>query len=214
MLLSKSQSQRFWREWSAACRYQGWKETLSADEIDAKRKELLARCGFKSLTLVDKTSGFDRVLAELRALQDDLQRTVETEDPTIGAARRFRAVILQEIIPCLALYEDDANVYLTTVISGLVRWNKTDRPERDPTLEDLDAKPTFKKSASGQWREGPSKLEQAMMTLNARLHTKRRDAGDTIHDMKLRAGVACDCKICSQPHLVEELAPDLEHQPF
>jgi hypothetical protein len=81
MLLSKPQVQRFWREWSAACRYQKW-EALPSAEKDAKRKELLARCGFNSLTLVDRVKGFSRVLEELAPLQDNVTNTVHaTENP-------------------------------------------------------------------------------------------------------------------------------------
>ena len=77
MKLSPPQVSRFWREWSAACRAQEWTGHLSAAEIDAKRKELLARAGFGSLTLVDKTRGFDRVLLELAALQDSITKQVQ-----------------------------------------------------------------------------------------------------------------------------------------
>jgi hypothetical protein len=35
------------------------------------------------------------------------------------------------------------------------------------------------------------------MTLNARIHSKRREAGDTIHDMRTRAGLRCNCRRCT-----------------
>jgi hypothetical protein len=42
-------------------------------------------------------------------------------------------------------------------------------------------------------------------TLSARLNDKRKVAGDTIHDMKIKAGVKCTCAACSKPKIV--LAP-------
>jgi hypothetical protein len=61
MHLSKPQISRFFREWQAICRAQD----LTGSEAEAARHELLARAGFTSLTEVDKTAGYDRVLAEL-----------------------------------------------------------------------------------------------------------------------------------------------------
>jgi len=70
MLLTKSQQLRFWREWSVACKVQGWTKAVSwtGAQIDNERHALLARAGFDSLTKVDHLTGFDRVLAELAAL--------------------------------------------------------------------------------------------------------------------------------------------------
>ena len=70
MILSKPQQQRFWREWSAACRAQGWTaaNTWTSAQIETERHALLSRAGFDSLTQVDKLAGFDRLLAELAAL--------------------------------------------------------------------------------------------------------------------------------------------------
>jgi len=74
MLLRPKQQNRFWAEWQAACRAQGWtKENgFSSSEIDQCRKRLLAIAGFTSLTLVDPLAGFDRVLEQLAILRTDL----------------------------------------------------------------------------------------------------------------------------------------------
>jgi hypothetical protein len=70
MLLTKPQQLRFWREWSIACKVQGWTKAQSwtGAQIDNERHALLDRAGFDSLTKVDQLAGFDRVLAELAAL--------------------------------------------------------------------------------------------------------------------------------------------------
>jgi hypothetical protein len=76
MLLSKPQQSRFWREWSAACRRQGWTKSAgwSDSQIDNERHALLLRAGFSSLTEVDHLAGFDLLLAELAAINhpDDI----------------------------------------------------------------------------------------------------------------------------------------------
>lgn len=81
MLLTKPQLSRFWRTWSRIIASRGW----SPAEAEAQRKALLARAGFSSLTLVDRTAGFDRLLAELAVLQDDLSRAHEASPaPTLS----------------------------------------------------------------------------------------------------------------------------------
>jgi hypothetical protein len=64
MLLSKPQVSRFFREWSAIVSAAGWPH----DRAEVERHSLLARAGFDSLTRVDKLTGFDNVLAEIKAI--------------------------------------------------------------------------------------------------------------------------------------------------
>jgi len=84
MLLTPSQTKRFWREWSVACHVQGWDKAHSwtGAQIDAERKALLQRAGFTSLTQVDHTKGFDKVLAELALLSrpDSLAPQLRAQD--------------------------------------------------------------------------------------------------------------------------------------
>jgi hypothetical protein len=199
MNLAPDQVKMFWRLWPQACRANGWTKErgLSAAEVDAKRKELLRACGFDSLTEVDRTDGFTRVKNKLLILIGvSVQAGKEDQDPTENTGRNHRYVIEKEILPCLALYEEDVTGYVATVIAGLTRHYKVDRPTRPPTLADLDTKPSFKKRAS-KWIKGPSQMLQALMTLSARLNDKRKAAGDSLHDMKRKAGVPCDCaEIC------------------
>lgn len=218
MNLSGDQVKAFWSMWAKACRKQGWTREagLSAGEIDGRRKELIARCGFSSLTKVDRVDGFTKVKNELLILISDntnLKAAAEVDDPTLNQARNFKHVILNELLPCLALYEEDVPAYLTTVMEGKNRWWKIDQPACDITLEDLDAKPIIRrvKTPAGEWvaKEFASTLEQLLMTLNARLHSKRRAAGHTIHDMKLAAKVFCDCARCKKARLRAAMIPPL-----
>lgn len=214
MLLTKPQISRFWREWTAIKRQ--LKASGSTDaQCENERYALLQRAGFDSLTEVDTRSGFDRVLAECGAMRDDIKRTIETEDPTIGEARRLREKIRKELLRCLALYEPDAEAYLQAVLRDKIRWYKTDQPTRPPTLDDLTATPTHnRRPPCYALKERPSQLEQLMMTLNARIHAKRKAAGHTIHDMLTRAGLPCTCSQCDRsstrkpaPAIASEPAP-------
>jgi len=210
MLLSPDQVKRFWYLWKQVCIANGWTKEhgLSTADIDAKRKEVLRECGFDSLTRVDKRDGFTKVKNKLLILiGTDLKAGLEANDTVAhNNARIHRHKIEKEIIPCLALYAEDVTGYVSTVIAGLTRHYKTDRPERPPRLSDLDIYPAIGNrhtksntccAIQGQRLcPGPSQLEQCLMTLTARLNTLRKASGDTIHDMKLRAGLGCNCSRC------------------
>jgi hypothetical protein len=200
MKLSTAQVQRFWREWPKACKAMNWTRDagLTAAAIDAKRKEFLLRCGFKSLTEVDRVDGFTKVLKELLVLQGtDLSAAREADDSTINQARVLRNTILTELAPCLELYVADVGGFMTEIMEDKNRWWKIDRPARGMTLLDLDAKPVFRTDrATGELKEFPSQLKQMIYTLSARLNDKRKEAGDTIHEMKVKANVPCACAIC------------------
>jgi hypothetical protein len=118
-----------------------------------------------------------------------------------------RNTILTELIPCLELYIPDVKGYLTSIMEDKNRWWKIDRPVCEITMMDLDAKPTWKKNkTSGEFEPMPSTLEQFRFTLMARLNVKRNEAGDTIHEMKIKAGVKCDCAPCRKG-IVPALVP-------
>ena len=200
MNLTTAQVQRFWREWPKSCKAMGWTKAngMSAAEIDAKRKEFLARCGFDSLTKVDRVDGFTKVLKELLVLQGtDLKAAREADDPTINQARVARNFILTELVPCLELYVADVAGFMAEIMEDKNRWWKIDRPARSMTLMDLDAKPVYRTDrATGELKEFPSQLTQMIYTLSARLNDKRKEAGDTIHAMKIKANVPCTCSLC------------------
>lgn len=217
MKLSPSQVRRFWQLWPQACRANGWtKENgLSSLDIDAKRKEVLRECGFKSLTEVDRTNGFTKVKNKLEILVGvSLQAAKEDLDTTENDARMQRWVIENEIIPCLALYLEDVTGYVASVIADLTRHYKTDRPERPPTLSDLSAKPTFVRLDGS---EGPSQMLQALMILSARLNEKRADAGDSEHEMRMKAHLICNCAGCIRGRTILKMpspVPLFESNPF
>lgn len=205
MILSADQISLFWRLWSQACRTQGWTaaDGCPSAQIDAERKRVLRECGFESLTAVDRLDGFTKVKNALLVLasdRTDLAAAREADDVQVNRARTLRWVIRHELLPCLALYEPDAEAYMRSVMADKSRWWKVDRPGCAIALEDLEAGP----------------LEQLRMTLNARLNSKRRAAGDTIHDMRVAAGLKCTCSTCR--HTSAAVMPagpaDPENEPF
>lgn len=212
MNLSPDQLKKFWQLWPQACRANGWTREagLTTAEIDAKRKEFLASCGFESLTTVDRTTGFTKVKNGLLVLIGaSLQSGLEVGDPTLNKARNYRHVIMNDLTPCLALYVEDVAGYITAIMEDKNRWWKIDRPACEITLEDLDAKPIVRrlKNADGKWepKEFPSQLEQLVMTLAARLNVLRNKSDESIHTMKTRAGVPCGCKQCSRQAVLASL---------
>lgn len=218
MILSKPQVQRFFREWSSACQAQGWTSAnnWTPSQVENERHALLLRAGFDSLTKVDKGAGFDRVLAELRALQDDVARTIEVDDSNIGRARRLRHVIRHELLPCLALYIEHPEDYIASIVTSLIRWTKTDRPTRPPTLDDLTADPILqRKPPCYESRRGPSQLDQVIMTISQRLCDKRREAGHSIHAMHMLSHTKCTCRPCraAAQKSKSETAPKFQPQP-
>lgn len=212
MKLSTEQVRAFWKMWPLACQQQGWTREagLSAADIDAKRKEFLRRCGFASLTLVDRVNGFTKVKNELEILiRPNIDAAREAEDQTINLARTLRWTIRNNLLPCLALYHPDSEGYLAEVIQD--KFNRL-RHYENLTLDDLDARPIPSTARNGQLYEGASQLEQVRSTLSARINTMRSEAGDSVHDMKLRAGLKCDCKRCQErpaelPVAVLEIEP-------
>ena len=215
MKLSDEQVKLFWREWPKSCAAMGWTKArgLSAKEIDAKRKEFLLGCGFDSLTQVDRVAGFTKVKNELLVLQGvSIKAAQETIDPTLNDGRTLRHFILTDQVPCLELYLDDVRGYMTSIMEDKNRWWKIDRPARDITLMDLDAKPVHRWCVkTKQMRDFPSQLEQIKWTLAARINTLRNAAGETIHQMRTRAKLPCACAVCQGRRVaVSGVDPELE----
>lgn len=145
MLLSKDQQNRFWREFSRVAALHI--PDATNPEKTAFRRELLQRCGFDSLTRVDRSKGFDRVLAELGRLADNVARTAEVDNPEPGIRRNLmwlitdKAEALGGLPYALAIARDQYKI-----TTGLT------------TLEDLQTE----------------QLRWLVMTLTKRLRTRNR----------------------------------------
>lgn len=178
--------------WGDLCKQRGWKANDRALRLrtfsDWIKREL------PSLDDLGKMEECTVVLNQLHALvHDNVRAGLKADDARINQAESYRTVIREELLPCLSNYEADAGRYMVRVMEDKNRWWKLDQPIRAMLLNDLTA----------------AQAKQLLMTLNARLHAKRRAAGHSIHDMKLAAGVKCHCAKCSRSPaaLVQPLPP-------
>ena len=188
--LTEKQQAFFWQLWRQACAAQNW----GAEVREERRREVLARCGFASATEITPKEGFDRVKKELLTLCDNVRAAGETEADQEG--RRLRWIIRSELLPCLGVYVGDAEAYLVKLMRDKERWFRRGlRPTVDISLDDLSNVPEST-TVDGVLVESDSPLRQCLFTLSARLDALRSAAGDSQHDMRLRAGVPCRCQKC------------------
>ncbi len=175
--------------WPAACRAQGWKVSDRT-----KRLEVLSAAvkrPINSANELNSKEDIGAVKAHLGMLADNVAATVETDRPDMDRARRLRFTIAEHL-KCLALYHENAPAWLASVIRDKFKHGSRAMPL---TLDDLSAAPIIGRGG----REIPSQLDQVVMTLARAIQAKRKEQGDTIHTMKTRAGVFCNCAQCQKP---------------
>jgi hypothetical protein len=195
MTVNANQIQSIQRTWRQVCKDRGWQPNDRAFRLTTF-SELLGR-PLDSLTHVERIAECTRLMNGLKAMLGvSVRAGIEAGDTTINDARVLRYHIATEIIPCLELYLADAAAYVTEIMADKNRWWKIDRPVRDITLDDLDAKPTWRNG-----RPGPSQLQQLQWTLSARLNELRKSARHTIHDMRIAAKLSCTCSRCNRASL-------------
>ena len=176
--------------WPEACRAQGWRVNDRA-----LRLRVLSDAVGRPITSANQLNtkaDVDSVIAHLGMLKDNVALTIETDHPEIGAARPLRFVIGEWQLKCLAVYmgHDGAQKYLAEIIRDKFRHASRVMPL---TIEQLDAAPVIRRNKAGELYESPSQLDQVLMKLASAIQSRRKAAGDSTHDMKLKAGVECDC---------------------
>lgn len=157
---------------------------------------------------LDNGADVDRVKALLLMLADNVQAAQEFDSPETGAARRVRWVIVEERLRCLALYpveqpmgRDGADRLVAELIKDM--FNHGRRHEL-LTVDDLsDQLQLYRRKGSSELHEGPSQVRRLVMRLDGLLHSNkpgqqgyRVRAGHSLHEMKVAAGVRCDCAHC------------------
>jgi hypothetical protein len=205
--------------WGQVCKDRGWKQGDKALRLSTFSQILGRPLG--STNDVERLAECTKLMNELRTrLGVSLKAAQETVDPTLNEARILRNQILTELVPCLEVYVLDVRAFMTGIMEDKNRWWKIDRPSRDIQLTDLDARPVVRQIGK-ELKESPSQLKQLQMTLSARLHAKRREAGDTIHQMRIKAQVPCHCAQCepSRPQMaklpaIETPKVEEEFKPF
>lgn len=195
--LSKPQILAYWRLWKSACESQGWtKENgFTAAQVDAKRKECLSECGVESMKDLDSSLGFSNWKNLCLRLSGSVEGALAEIRKPRTQADKLRWVILNVIVPCLAVYppENCANAiqwatsYLDVIRKSAIPWRQmNEQCAISVPLEDLT--------------EGD--LKKLIATLNSRLSSKRRTAGDSLHDMHIKAKVRCSCAACRKSSTV------------
>lgn len=201
--------------WPAACRAQGWK----ASDRGLRLRVLGEALGhpISTANAIQTEPEFDTVKAHLLKLAYNLQGAMESGHPEIGRARRLRTKII-ELVRCLNLYTDGEAYAREIIRDGTHRAGcdvtAFDQVPLDRLLEELEAKPRWRKKGD-KWIERPSQLDQMLMTLSGRLNGKdgfRKQAGHTVHDMLIRAGLPCDCKACWNAAMAAQFQQQAEEE--
>jgi len=223
MNITPSQRTSIMITWAKVCKDRGWKSGDRNFRL-AKFGEILGR----PLTSTDDIERLDectKLMAELQCLLGvSVRAGREAVDPALNQARVLRNQILTEIIPCLELYRgEQLAADIAKILEDKNRWWKLDRPARGMTLMDLDARPIFRRDRdTGKQKFCGSQLSQIQWTLSRWLNGLRNAAGDTIHQMKTKAGVECDCAACVQARtpitpmlpILPILEPEKVEKPF
>ena len=211
MNISDSQRVSIMVLWGKVCKDRGWKSSDKSFRL-AKFSEILGR-PLASTNDVERLDECTKLMAELKCLLGvSVQAGQEACDPTLNRARVIRNQILTEIVPCLELYRGDKlPADIADIMEDKNRWWKLDRPGRGITLMDLDDWPIFRyDKAAGKKKFCGSQLKQMQWTLSRWLNELRNQAGDSIHDMKKKANVACDCAACKKAEFLRQEVTDDE----
>jgi hypothetical protein len=177
---------------------------------------------------LDSRADVDRVKALLLFLAGDLKAAQEMDHAEEGDARRSRHVIVEERLRCLALYPLEkpmgmagAQALLAELLKDM--FNKGRRFEKI-TVDDLSEAPQFyRRKGSSDLHEGPSQLKRLLMRLDGLLHTNKKPngpqgyrvkAGHSLHDMRLAAGLRCDCRYCCLARRQSSAPPEVVLPPL
>lgn len=195
--MTKAQTMLYFREWGrvrAVCRAAAWPEP---DRHALHVRALGAAKSSKEFNNED----LDKVLAEFRAISQPAG--VKAQLRQQRQPRTRLEFSLDELLACLGLYVADAHAYAAGIC--LDRFGTPDWTELS-----MEAVPHRSDPAVSS-----SQLDQFRWTLARALNGKtglRNRAGDTLHDMKLKAGLPCHCaKLCAGGVVANE---EMEGQPF
>jgi hypothetical protein len=206
--------------WGRVCKDRGWKSS-DKDFRLAKFSEIIGR-PIASANDIERVDECTKLMKELQAmLGTNVKAAIEADNLYINRARVLRHQIQNELMPCLAIYVEDVEGYIRSIMEDKNRWWKIDRPVREMTLMDLNAEPIRRWDVkSKSMKEFPSQLEQMVYTLSSCLNGSGRiyrgkksrlgfrvAAGHTLHEMKTLAGVPCDCSWCCGMRAKHKLAP-------
>ena len=193
------------RLWSDACKYQGWTSAngVNSKMVDDLRKRETEKVFGepRSWKTIHWRAEYGRIKNHFLFLAGNVKGTVETDRPDLDEKRRLLAFIAADLKPSLALYRPPERYIQDILRDGHRIYSGL------KTIEDLSAHPRPPKEGESEPR--PSQLRCLVYTLSARINTLRNEAGDTIHDMRTRAGVVCTCAACTRGRTANEVAAEI-----
>ncbi len=179
-MMTGKQEALYWREWGAVSRAAKAQGLAAPDRHELHAQALGVATG-GHWSHKDFTNGqFDLVLGVFRAFSRP--SSVDAQLRQIQQPETRKMGRLEELRRCLALYVGDAETYVAAVCNDKFGT---------PFVEDLGVT----RPAPGR----PSQREGLLMTLAARLDGRtgfRKRAGHSVHDMRIKAGLQCSCRIC------------------
>lgn len=189
--MTPAQTKLYWREWAAVRRVD-----TTADRHALHVRALGREVSSKAFT----NRQLDAVLGVFRAVARPADVGAQMRQQDQERERHLYAIGQQ--LRCVALYREPES-YLARVIKDKFRGAKS--------LDDLGDKPRIRcLPGTTDLQEGDSDLMMLRYTLAARLNDLRNEAGDSIHQMKTKAGVRCDCAVCSKARREGKSSPPAE----
>ncbi len=184
--MTTAQTKRYWALWRDACKAQGWtvKAGWNTAQIEEQRYQMHREVlGVESSKDIDEHDGFTKIKEYLLDKANRINNNAAIDNPRRTSLWKIR----NELLPCLALYED-VDAYLKPILTTRFKL-----PPGCGSIEDLSVQPRIDEAGE----EKASPMEMLKFTLSARINTKRKEAGDTGHQMCAKARVRCGCKQCN-----------------
>jgi hypothetical protein len=190
--MTELQHDLYFRLWNTVLKHQGW-DKMPTKVREAKRREVhVAVFGApKSAKDINHTDEFGAIKARFELLAGLVKGGVEDEHPEFDTRRRLFWKFENVQKKQLGVYVNDPEAYIRQILRERFKIFRG-----ISTVEDLDAKPRFR-MINGESKKMPSPLLMLVMTLDRCIDDLRAQAGHTIHQMNMEAGVPCRCKECS-----------------
>ena len=173
--------------WPKACAAQGWDAADRALRL-AQLSQAVGR-PITSANQLGNVEDMNKVVKHLGALADNVEQVRKHVDPDEDRARRLRWKIRQQIkqlepllappaTPHSALRTPHSDAYLAALIRDKFQQGAPCAHSRSLTLDDLTAAPIIRTNRQGKPVEGPSQLDQIVMTLARAISVKKQAAPD------------------------------------
>jgi len=173
--MTPKQTALYFREWGYVRGY-CTRHRLPEPDRHALHRQAL---GYDRSSKVFTNAEFDQVLAVFRGVS--MPGSVNSQVRQLNEPRTRDLGKVEELLKCIGLYVEDARAYALEIVRDTVNRGSV---HAVTPIEDLPG-----------WQ-----LKKLIMDLSRRLngrHGLRNLHGDTLHQMKSRAGVKCSCRDCA-----------------